>query len=72
MRAKSNNRKIDTIVQIFIFKWRFICRSRRGCLSSLLPQYGFEDDNDGDANNGDNQSQTDERPIEGNVPIYSQ
>ena len=36
-RAKSNNRKVVTIVQRFIFEWRFICRSRRGCLSSLLP-----------------------------------
>ena len=38
MLAQGNNRKIPvvTIAQMFIFKWRFICRSRRGCLNSLV------------------------------------
>ena len=36
MRAKSNNYKIATIAQMFIFMWRFIYRSRRGCLNSLI------------------------------------
>ena len=35
MRPKSNNCKIVTIAQLFIFMWRFIYRSRRGCLNSL-------------------------------------
>ena len=35
MRAKSNSRKIITIGQVFIFKWRFACRRRGGCLGSL-------------------------------------
>ena len=34
MRAKGNQRKIATIVQMRVFKWPLICR--RGCLSSLL------------------------------------
>ena len=42
MQAKSNNRKIVTIVQMFIFKWYFICRSRWGCLSSLVVAYTTE------------------------------
>ena len=36
MRAKTNSRKIVTIAQIFIFSWRFIYRSRFGCLSFPL------------------------------------
>jgi len=36
MRAKTNNRKIVTIAQMFIFRWRFIYRSRFGCLSFPL------------------------------------
>ena len=38
MRAKSNNRKIVISGQMFIFKWRFICRRRRGCLRSLISE----------------------------------
>ena len=41
MRAKSNNCKIVTIAQVFIFMWRFIYRSRSGCLNSLLLKPGF-------------------------------
>ena len=36
MQAKSNNRKIIIISQMFIFKWRFICRSHSVCLSFLV------------------------------------
>ena len=41
MRAKSNNCKIVTIAQMFIFMWCFIYRSRSGCLNSLLLKPGF-------------------------------
>ena len=34
MRAKSNNCEIVIIAQMFIFMWRFVYRSRRGCLNS--------------------------------------
>ena len=34
--SKTNNRKIVTIAQMFIFRWRFIYRSRFGCLSFPL------------------------------------
>ena len=37
MHIKSNNCKIVTIAQMFLSKWRFICRSRRGCWSSPIP-----------------------------------
>ena len=36
MRAKRNKCKIVATVQMFIFMWRFIYRSRRGCLNSLM------------------------------------
>ena len=40
MKAKSNNCKIVTIAQLFIFKWRiFICRGRRGYLNSLMRSF---------------------------------
>ena len=37
MHVKSNNCKIVTIAQVFLSKWRFIWRSRRGCWSSPIP-----------------------------------
>ena len=36
MRGRSKNNKIVTVSQMFIFKWRFRCRCRRCCLSSLI------------------------------------
>ena len=36
MRAKSNICKIVTIAQMFIFKWRFVCRGHRGSLNYYL------------------------------------
>ena len=35
MRGRTNNLKIVTISQMFIFKWRFLCRCRRLCVSCL-------------------------------------
>ena len=49
MRAKTNNRKIVTIAQMFIFKWCFISRSRRGCLSSVLGSFSMNDGNGNDS-----------------------
>ena len=34
---RSNNRKVVTMSQMFILKWRFCCRCCRCCLSSLSP-----------------------------------
>ena len=36
MRGRSNNHKIVTICEMFIFKWRFLCRCRLCSLSSLI------------------------------------
>ena len=36
MRGRSKINQIVSISQMFIFKWRFRCRCRRCCLSSLL------------------------------------
>ena len=36
MWARGNNRKVVSIAQMFVSKWRFTCRSRRGCLNSPL------------------------------------
>ena len=45
MRAKSNNCKIVTIAQVFIFMRRFIYRSRRGGLNFLLSADGYCNEN---------------------------
>ena len=38
MWGRSNNHKITTISQMFIFKWHFRCRCCRCCWSSLFPE----------------------------------
>ena len=53
MRAKRNKCKIVAIVQMFIFMWRFIYRSRRGCLNSLMTD-DDDDGNEGDDDDEDN------------------
>ena len=37
IRGRSNNRKVVTMSQMFILKWRFCCHCCRCCLSSLSP-----------------------------------
>ena len=37
IRGRSNNRKVVTMSQMFILKWRFSCRCCRCCSSSLSP-----------------------------------
>ena len=36
MRTRWDNRKIVTVAQVFIFKWRFSCRLRHHCWNSLM------------------------------------